>query len=80
MTRDVRIIHRRLIAEGRAVWLGETFPEGRAPPPLDDVARAVAGVKALFEQPIPAESEPTPSSSAVTATRPVDPQAEAAAS
>ena len=49
MTRDVRIIHRRLIEEGRAVWLGETFPEGPPPPPLDDVARAVARVKALFE-------------------------------
>jgi mitochondrial fission protein ELM1 len=50
MTRDVRIIHRRLIAEGRAVWLGETFPDGPAPPPLDDVPRAVARVKALFDE------------------------------
>jgi hypothetical protein len=50
MTRDVRIIHRRLIAEGRAVWLGETFPKGPAPPPLDDVQRAVVRVKALFEE------------------------------
>ena len=49
MTRDVRIIHRRLQAQGRAVWLGEPFPKG-PPPPLDDVARAVAGVKALFEE------------------------------
>jgi hypothetical protein len=50
MTRDVRIIHRRLIAEGRAVWLGETFPDGLAPPPLEDVSRAVARVKALFDE------------------------------
>jgi mitochondrial fission protein ELM1 len=50
MTRDVRIIHRRLLAEGRAVWLGETFPDGSPPQPLDDVPRAVARVKALFEQ------------------------------
>jgi hypothetical protein len=48
MTRDVRIIHRQLQAQGRAVWLGETFPDGPRPPPLDDVARAVARVKALF--------------------------------
>jgi hypothetical protein len=49
MTRDVRIIQRQLVAERRAVWLGETFPEGPPPPPLDDVARAVARVKALFD-------------------------------
>ena len=48
MTRDVRIIQRQLVAERRAVWLGETFPEGPPRPPLDDVARAVARVKALF--------------------------------
>ena len=28
MTRDVRIIHRQLQAQGRAVWLGEHFPAG----------------------------------------------------
>jgi hypothetical protein len=50
MTRDVRIIHRQLQAQGRAVWLGETFPEGPPPPPLDDVQRAVVRVKALFEE------------------------------
>lgn len=49
MTRDVRIIQRDLIAQGRAVWLGEPFPEGPPPPPLDDVARAAARVKALFD-------------------------------
>ncbi|HEX6113909.1 MAG TPA: mitochondrial fission ELM1 family protein [Geminicoccaceae bacterium] len=50
MTRDVRIIHRQLQAQGRAVWLGEAFPEGPPPTPLDDVPRAVARVKALFEE------------------------------
>jgi hypothetical protein len=50
MTRDVRVIHRQLQAQGRAVWLGETFPEGPPPPPLDDVQRAVVRVKALFEE------------------------------
>ena len=48
LTRDVRIIQRQLIAAGRAVWLGQAFPPGPAPAPLDDVARAAARVKALF--------------------------------
>jgi hypothetical protein len=50
LTRDVRIIQRQLIAEGRAVWLGQEFPPGPPPPPLDDVARAAARVKALFDE------------------------------
>jgi hypothetical protein len=50
MTRDVRIIHRQLQEQGRAVWLGEPFPKGPPPAPLDDVPRAVARVKALFEE------------------------------
>jgi hypothetical protein len=48
LTRDVRIIQQQLIAAGRAVWLGQPFPDGQPPPPLDDVARAVRSVKALF--------------------------------
>jgi mitochondrial fission protein ELM1 len=48
LTRDVRIIQQQLIADGRAVWLGQPFPDGQPPPPLDDVARAVRSVKALF--------------------------------
>jgi len=48
LTRDSRIIQRQLIAAGRAVWLGQDFPPGPPPPPLDDVARAAARVKALF--------------------------------
>ena len=48
LTRDTRIIQRQLIAAGRAVWLGQDFPPGPPPPPLDDVARAAARVKALF--------------------------------
>jgi mitochondrial fission protein ELM1 len=48
LTRDVRIIHRRQVAAGRAVWLGQPWPEGPPAPPLEDVARAVARVRALF--------------------------------
>ncbi len=51
LTRDVRVIQHQLIAAGRAVWLGQEFPPGPPLPPLDDVARAVARVKALFEAP-----------------------------
>ena len=49
LTRDVSIIHRRQVEAGRAVWLGQPWPEGwPVAPPLDDVERAVARVKALF--------------------------------
>jgi hypothetical protein len=50
LTRDTRIIQRQLIAAGRAVWLGLDFPPGPPPPPLDDVERAAARVKALFAE------------------------------
>lgn len=48
LTRDIRLIHRLLIESGRAVWIGERFPEIQ-PPPLQDIPRAVARVQALFE-------------------------------
>jgi uncharacterized protein len=51
LTRDVRIIHRALVAQRRVVWLGQRFPEGPPPPPLDDVARAAQAVRALFGRP-----------------------------
>jgi hypothetical protein len=78
MTRDVRIIHRQLQAQGRAVWLGEPFPKGPPPVPLDDVPRAVARVKALFEESLGAEyragrATPDPAGAQL------DPQTEAAA-
>lgn len=47
LTRDIRIVQQRLVASGRAVWLGEGDPAGD-PPPLQDVPRAVARVRALF--------------------------------
>ncbi len=46
--RDVGLVHEALIDAGRAVWLGQTFPPGPPPPPLKDVQRAVARVRALF--------------------------------
>jgi len=49
LTRDVRIIQRNLIAEGRTVWLGQDFPAGKTLPPLDDAGRAAEAVRALFE-------------------------------
>jgi len=50
LTRDVRIIHTRQVEAGRAVWLGQPWPERRATlPPLRDLERAVAAVRALFE-------------------------------
>ena len=48
MTRDIRIVHRKLIETGRAVWLGDPFPD-MPPPPLESVDRAVAAVAALFD-------------------------------
>ena len=47
VTRDLRLVHRKLTATGRAGWLGDPVPAG-PPPPLDDLARAVARVRSLM--------------------------------
>jgi len=47
LTRDIRIVQRRLVESGRAAWLGEGEPLPN-PPPLEDVARAAARVRSLF--------------------------------
>lgn len=47
LTRDIRIVQRKLVESGRAAWLGEGEPSPN-PPPLDDVARAAERVRALF--------------------------------
>ncbi len=48
LSRDIGLVHRRLIERGHAVWLGETFPDG-VPPPLRDLERALVRVRALFD-------------------------------
>jgi hypothetical protein len=47
LSRDIGLVHRRLLETGHAVWLGEDFPEG-IPPPLRDLERALARVRGLF--------------------------------
>jgi len=47
ISRDIRIVQRLLVETGRAAWLGEGLPTA-SPPPLQDLARASARVKALF--------------------------------
>ncbi|MFL5335920.1 MAG: mitochondrial fission ELM1 family protein [Geminicoccaceae bacterium] len=47
VTRDIRLVHGHLVSSGRASWLGDPAPVA-PPPPLDDVTRAVARVKALM--------------------------------
>jgi hypothetical protein len=55
VTRDVRLVHRHLVATGRATWLGEPLPHA-LPAPLDDVARAAARVRGLLLHQHPAPS------------------------
>ncbi len=48
LTRDIRIVQQGLVESHRAVWLGDGHPRAE-PPPLQDMARAVARVRALLE-------------------------------
>jgi hypothetical protein len=52
--RDIRIIHTHLVDSGRAVWLGDRFPEDRPVPNLDCLGRAVSHVRAIVERAAPA--------------------------
>lgn len=47
-SRDLRIIHRQLVAGGRARWLGDAGAAEPAPPAEDGLARAVTRIRALF--------------------------------
>jgi mitochondrial fission protein ELM1 len=49
MRRDVANIQRALVSSGRAVWLGQRFPEAAAVAPPRDLERASARVRALFD-------------------------------
>lgn len=49
MTRDIRLVHRHLIETGRAVWLGQSFPEA-GPPPLDLMTPTVERIRALLAE------------------------------
>lgn len=48
MRRDTARIIRRLVAQGRASWLGEGKPAMSARDPVDEAGRAAAAVAALF--------------------------------
>lgn len=47
MTRDIRIVHKVLVDNGMAVWLGDPFPH-RDSPGVESVRRAVDRVRGLF--------------------------------
>ena len=48
-TRDIRILHHVTVGAGRAAWLGDPPPEGPPPGPLEDLERAAAAIRALFD-------------------------------
>ena len=47
LSRDISLIHKRLLAESRACWLGED-PQSLAPRLTEDLENAVVRVRALF--------------------------------
>ena len=55
ITRDIRLVHRRLVAAGRAAWLGEPGGRPRGHAGLGDLDRAVSRVLALLGR---ADAEP----------------------
>jgi hypothetical protein len=48
LSRDITLVHRQVVASGRAAWLGDPEPR-RQGAGGGDVERAVARVRALFE-------------------------------
>jgi mitochondrial fission protein ELM1 len=48
LSRDLTLVHQRLIESYRAVWLGESFPEQQVST-SSDLDRAVQGIKSLFD-------------------------------
>ncbi len=49
LSRDITLVHDRLLATGNAVWLGDKFPVA-APPPLQDIDRAVRRVRQVVTE------------------------------
>ena len=47
LSRDIRLVHRKLLEQGRVAWLGDTQQPVPATP-LDDMDRAVQRVRCLF--------------------------------
>ncbi len=47
LVRDLQVVPERLVASGRAAWLGDSAPAG-SPPPLRDLERAAEAVEKLF--------------------------------
>ncbi len=50
LTRDLSLVHRRLVSEGRAVWLGEAGVTPLRPQRLSDIERTVQRVQSLFRE------------------------------
>jgi mitochondrial fission protein ELM1 len=48
LSRDLRLVHRALLEQGRVVWLGDAFTTPPPSLPLADLERAVQRVRALF--------------------------------
>ncbi|HEX8376165.1 MAG TPA: hypothetical protein VF606_13410, partial [Geminicoccaceae bacterium] len=53
LSRDIRLVHQRVVDSGRARWLGEEASAGPRPP-LADLDRAVERVRALLADAAPA--------------------------
>lgn len=49
LTRDITLVHRQLVASGRAAWLGEELLPLRQKE-LTDMSRAIDAIKGLFDQ------------------------------
>lgn len=47
-SRDLRVVHRQLVASGHAQWLGDPPPRVTPPPLEDGLARAVTRIRGLF--------------------------------
>lgn len=47
-SRDLRVVHRQLVAAGRAQWLGDAPAAAAAPPAVDELAGSAARVRGLF--------------------------------